>query len=225
MVYSYVAHYSKLIAHEALERTFPSTAAIATISGVIGYWSYSMGMTYSQGRLAEIIASELEKKFGWVGKQAGYYAVAPAVVPWASPYFSTYISIGTSCATSFTLNLIARYVFKIKPDYKDKRLEQPPPKEVKSYLALTNKKKAQALPEEDFDEEDIDEEDNHEEDMAEEKISRKKTNSDPFKLWTGKNKKAESKIAKLRIQQPEESEIEDDGESLLSGECFSRFCS
>lgn len=104
MVYSSFAAYSKKAAHWAVDSTFPSTASIAATTAAASWYSYQVGMTYSQTPLTHFVVSQM----GYSG-----YATAPLIVPWLSPIVSSYFSVGVSCLTSLTLNLIAKEIFNI----------------------------------------------------------------------------------------------------------------
>ncbi|HEV8051060.1 MAG TPA: hypothetical protein VGP47_01090, partial [Parachlamydiaceae bacterium] len=106
MVYSTFADYSKKTINWAVENTFPSNPAIATVTGAVGWYGYRVGLTYAPN----IINT-------WICAQIGYLkglVAAPLITPSLTPYIALYISIGSSFAISITLNLIATIFFKIK---------------------------------------------------------------------------------------------------------------
>lgn len=134
MVYSNFAHYSKEAAHWTIDNTFPNSASIASATAFVSWYSYQVGMTYSQAPLTAIIV----EKMGYPG-----YAVAPLIVPWLSPIVSSHFSIATSCLTSLTLNLIAKKVFATNPEMilNDKQmslLKKTPQNTVSNLMALSS---------------------------------------------------------------------------------------
>lgn len=103
MVYSSFVHYSKNTAHWLIDNTFPSTPTIASATAFVSWYSYQIGMSYSQEYLRKYIHYQ-------VGLVVGV-PTAPTVIPWLAPIVSSYFSIGASCCTSLTLNLIAKKFF------------------------------------------------------------------------------------------------------------------
>lgn len=100
MVYSSVGQYYKKAAHYAVEISFPDTAAIATATAVVSWYTYQVGMTYSQAPLTRLIVWQM-------GYISGYLS-APLIVPWLAPIVSTYSSLGAAFVTSIVLNTIFR---------------------------------------------------------------------------------------------------------------------
>ena len=113
MVYSSFANYSKKVAHWTIDNTFPSSAGIATATAAVSWYSYQVGMTYSQAPLTRLIVNQM----GLAG-----YAAAPLIIPWLSPIVSSHFSIGVSSCTSLTLNLISKRTLNIKSNAEQKSL-------------------------------------------------------------------------------------------------------
>lgn len=135
MVYSILADTAKNAAHLAIDCTFPRTAPIATITGIVSWYSYQVGMTDSPGMLrdyfAGIIESNLPKPLlnalslgGWISPGK---AVARSFVPTLAPYASLCFSIASSCAVSFSLNLIHMSLIKAQECWKRIFSKESPP--------------------------------------------------------------------------------------------------
>jgi hypothetical protein len=108
MVYPAFARFSKGIGHGVIEHTFPSNAFIATATAGVAWYAHEAGIGFAP----EFINPWLRDSMGFF---AGTAAI-PVITPKLSRMAATYMSVGAACATSLTLNLIAKYLFCIKSD-------------------------------------------------------------------------------------------------------------
>jgi hypothetical protein len=130
VVYSTFAGYSKKTINWAVENTFPSTPAIAAVTGAVSWYGYRVGLTYAPN----IINT-------WICAQIGYVkglVAAPLITPSLTPYIALYISIGSSIAVSITLNLIAILIFKIKARWDERHaaMKVPGPESVRMPMCV-----------------------------------------------------------------------------------------
>ena len=118
MVYSTIAHYTKEAAHWTIENTFPSTPLIATLSGAAGWYAHEATLSFSPNYYNTIIINTFGSTAGRflgnrVGEIIGYLAV-PFITPKASPETAKYVGLGVTCATSFSLNMLAKGFFRMR---------------------------------------------------------------------------------------------------------------
>lgn len=120
MGFSTFSDYSKKFAHWAIDNTFPCTDTIALISAGAGWYAPRFILTYFPGAAADqnikVVSSFSVCRLlpNWACWGVGF-VTAPLWVPDATPRVSHWASVGASCATSLALNLVAKYIFKIKP--------------------------------------------------------------------------------------------------------------